>query len=190
MSAFFNILSHSIGSLFLGILITLSGLTLTLFIIKSWHKNKHFTTLSFLIAGILFLILSYHSVIICGAVTIKGYGNEVERFINSYVSLLPNDYVITQEDSQSILENLNKELPLVGHYVNWADFYGHTPGDIAHAMNKKLQSFMNEYILKYSLFILAFVVLGAFLIIKTMESSRAGRRQPLRSARTKHYDDF
>ena len=190
MSAFFNILLHSIGSLFLGVLITLSGMALMLFIIKSWHKNKQFTTLSFLIAGVLFLILSYHSVIICGAVTIKGCGNEVEKLINSYVSLLPGDIVFSQEDSQAILENLKTDLPLVGHYANWADFTGHTPADIAHSMNEKMQSFMNEYIVKHSLWILAFVLLGAFLIIKTMDGSKAKRKQSLRYTRRKNYDDF
>ena len=165
-------------------------MALMLFIIKSWHKNKRFTTLSILIAGILFLILSYHSIIICGAVTIKGYGNEVESYINSYVSLLPDDIVFSQEDSQAILERLNTDLPLVGHYANWADFSGHTPADVAHSMNDSMQSLMNEYIIKHILWILAFVLIGAFLIIKTMDKTKVKRKQSLHYAGKKNYDDF
>ena len=114
----------------------------------------------------------------------------MEKLINSYVSLLPDDIILSQEDSQAILENLKTDLPLVGHYANWADFTGHTPADIAHSMNEKMQSFMNEYIIKHSLWILAFVLLGAFLIIKTMDGSKAKRKQPRRYSGKKKYDDF
>ncbi|MBO5631418.1 MAG: hypothetical protein J5965_20315, partial [Aeriscardovia sp.] len=71
MGAIFNILVHSLGSLFLGVLITLAGMALMMFIIKSWHKNREFTPLSLIVASVLFVILAFHSIIICGAVTIK-----------------------------------------------------------------------------------------------------------------------
>lgn len=59
MGALFNILTHSLGSIFLGIVIAVGGVVLMFFIIHSWWRNSNFTPLSFLIAFILFFLLSY-----------------------------------------------------------------------------------------------------------------------------------
>ena len=173
MGALFNILFHSIGSLFLGIIISLGGMALMLYVIRSWHKTKIFTPLSYIIAGVLFLILAYHAIIICGAVTIKGYGDDLVECVNSYVRMIPDNTVFSQEDSQEIMIRLMRDLPIVGYYANYADFTGHTPTDIAESMNEAMQEFMNKYILKHLLWVLVFVIIGAFCIIKTMDMSRS-----------------
>lgn len=49
MGALFNILTHSLGSIFLGIVIAVGGVVLMFFIIHSWWRNSNFTPLSFLI---------------------------------------------------------------------------------------------------------------------------------------------
>lgn len=188
MGAIYNILIHSIGSLFIGVIITLAGMALMLFIIKSWHKNREYTPLSLIITAVLFFILVFHSIIICGAVTIKGYGDEMEDYINTYVSDVSDKTVFTQEDSQDILERLNDDLPLVGYYAKWADFRGHTPADIAGSMNETMQSFMNEYIIRHLLWILAFVITGAFCIIKSMDGVKVPKHAS-RHSRVKIYDE-
>lgn len=173
MGAIINILFHSIGSLFLGILITLAGMALMLFIIKSWYNKMTFSPISYAISAILFVILCFHSIIICGAVTIKGYGDEMESLINSYVSNIPDETVFSQEDSQAILDLLGDDLPLVGYYAKWADFRGHTPTDIAQSMNETMQSFMNSYIVRHLLWSLFFVISGAIIIVITMNKKKS-----------------
>ena len=70
----------------------------------------------------------------CGAVTIKSYSDDVERAINDMVEGLPDGVAFSQADSQQLLERISQEWPLVGYYVNMADFSGHTPATIASAM--------------------------------------------------------
>lgn len=190
MGGVINILINSVGSLLIGILLTVLGTALMFVIIKSWYKNRTFTPLSFIVGAVLFIFLSVQSILICGAITIKGYGPEVKGLINSYVSVLPDDTDLSQQDSQQILNRLRDDLPLVGHYVGWADFAGHTPADIADAMEDELQSFMNWYILRRLLWSLLFIVLGAFLVIRSMEQDRPRRRRAGSGhARSKFYDE-
>lgn len=177
MGAIFNILTNSIGSLFLGLLISLAGVALVFFIIKSWYKNREYTPLSYLVGGVFFVILAYHAVVICGAVSIKGYGDDLEELVDTYVSGLSDNKVFSQEDTQAILERLNDDLPIVGYYANYADFSGHSPQDIAQSMNESMQSFMNEYIIKHLLWSLFLIIVGAFCIIKTMEGGRGSYGQ-------------
>ena len=156
MSYLINILQYSIGSLFIGVLITLIGVCLMFYIVKSWRRGAEFSPGSFIVGVILFFFLSFQSVLLCGAMTIKSYSD---------------DMVFDQRNSQYILDSFAKEWPLVAYYVDYADFRGHTPDNIATAMVDELRSVMNWYIFRRLAWSLAFIVIGAVLVIKTMRSS-------------------
>lgn len=171
MSYLINILQYSIGSLFIGVLITLIGVCLMFYIVKSWRRGAEFSPGSFIVGAILFFFLSFQSVLLCGAITIKSYSDDVEAYINTLVAKAPEDMVLDQRNSQYILDSFAKEWPLVAYYVDYADFRGHTPDNIATAMVDELRSVMNWYIFRRLAWSLAFIVIGAVLVIKTMRSS-------------------
>ena len=168
MGALFNILAHSIGSLFIGLLITFVGVSLMFFIIKSWRRGALFSPLSFVVGAVLFCLLAFQSVLFCGAVTIKSYSDDVERAINGMVEGIPDGVAFSQADSQQLLDSISREWPLVGYYVNLADFSGHTPATIASAMADELRAFMNRFMLRRLGWCLLFVVVGAAVVLKTM----------------------
>lgn len=151
MGALFQIVAYSIGNLFLGILLTVVGVILLFVLIQSWYRNSTFTPVSYIVGGILFLFLSFQSILLCGAVTIKSYSEDVEGAINSWVAEVPSDIPFNQEDSQHVLEQITEEWPLVGYFVGGADFTGHTSVTIAQAMAEELRSFMNYFILRRGL---------------------------------------
>lgn len=198
MEALFTIIYYSIGNMFLGVLLTLIGIALMFFLIRSWFRNKTFTLLSFIIGGILFIFLSFQSILLCGAITVKSYTPEVEYFINNMVSNLPDDVYFDREDSQFILDKITEELPLVGYFVNQADFSGHTPENIAFSMADELKSYMNYFILRRLLWSILFVVVGAATVIKTMENMARKRYRNMsghtvhgmRSLRSRRNRDF
>lgn len=192
MGALYTIVSYSLGNLFLGILLTVVGVGLMFFLIRSWFSNSSFTPFSYIMGFVLFLFLSFQAVLLCGAVTIKSYCDEVEVAINEWVRNLPDEVRFNKESSQQVLEQIQQEWPLVGYFVGGADFTGHTPVDIARAMTDELHSFMNGFILRRIGWSLLFVVVGAFIVIKTMEHTRRQRnRGGYASARSRRrrYDD-
>lgn len=176
MGALFTIINYSIGNLFLGIIITIVGVVLMFYIIKSWFNHKTFTPISFIVGGILFLFLSFQSVLMCGAITIKSYTDDVEYAINEWVVNVSDTDTFDQDDSQIILDNIVKEWPLVGYFLNWADFSGHTSATIASAMAASIRVYMNWFILRRLLWILFFIIVGAVVVIKSMEGTRRSRR--------------
>lgn len=175
MGALYNIISYSLGNLFIGILLTVIGVAIMFFLIKSWFSNSTFTPISYITGAILFFFLSFQAVLLCGAITIKSYCSNVEITINGWVKDIPSEIRFDQKNSQQILNRIQEEWPLVGYFVGSADFTGHTPIDIAQSMTQELRSFMNGYILRRIGWSLLFVVSGAFIVIKTMERTR---RQP------------
>lgn len=175
MNILFNILAHSIGCIFAGVLIAISGIALMFFIIRSWWKDSDFSPISILVGGILFVFLSFQAILICGAITIKSYSDDLEEGINSIVENMPQDRDLKQSERQQILDNINKECPLAGYYVNQAYFQGYTSANIAESMVNELNSYMNWFILRRLGWCLLFVVIGASAVIKSLSSHNGGR---------------
>lgn len=188
MGALYQILSYSIGSLFLGVILTVAGVALMFYIIKSWYRNNTFTPVSFIIGGVLTILLSFQMTLLCGAVTIKGYCSDMEDYINEIVCNIPSTIQFSRGDSQNILDDISQEWPLVGYFVDTANFAGHTSADIAKSMADEMQSYMNKFILRRVLWSLLFVVLGAFTVIKTMDVARKSSRGRSQ-ARRRSYED-
>ena len=202
MGALFNIISYSIGNLFLGILLTAIGVALMFFIIRSWFSQRTFTIVSYVTGAVLFLFLSFQAILLCGAVTIRSYSTNVETAINGWVRDVPEYVEFDEDDSQGILKLIQDEWPLVGYFIGGADFTGHTPLNIASAMADELRTYMTRFIWRRVGWSALFVVMASFVVIKTMEqtgrgsrrtsSSRTGRTGSSRrhKARPKRYDDF
>lgn len=197
MGALFTIISHSIGNLFLGILLTVLGIFLLYFLIRSWYVHRTFTPLSFIMGVVLFPFLAFQSVLLCGAVTIKSYSEEVEEAINMWVQDVPENVRFTQQDSQMILDKITVEWPLVGYFVDMADFSGHTSTSIAESMADELRSYMNWFILRRVGWSLLFVIIGTASVIWSMDHERrrgsrrstGGRYAGGRTTRRRRYED-
>ena len=191
MGVFIDILLYSIGNLFLGVFLTILGVALMFVLIQSWYKNSQFSVASYVAGACLFVLLSFQSVLLCGAVTVKSYTDDIEVLINDWVSDIPESMEFSREDSQHILEDMVDAYPLIGQFVDTADFTGHTPSNIAVSMMSELRSCMNYYMLRRILWGLVFVVISAFLVIKTMDTAGGyGRRGSGGSSRSGHSRNY
>lgn len=178
MEALFNILAHSLGSIFLGIFIAIAGVVLMFFIIHSWWRNSNFTPLSFLVAFILFCLLSCQAILICGAITIKGYGDNVERTVNELASQMPSDMQLSSEDAQVLLDQVSNEFPIVGYYVSRVESWGNTPSTIAMSLVDALHRYLNWFILRRIGWCLLFIICGAVAVISTISRENRTRKSP------------
>lgn len=175
MGDLFNILMHSLGSIFLGVFIAVMGVALMFFIIHSWWRNSNFTLLSFLVAFILFCLLSFQTVLICGAMTIKAYGENVEHSVNELVSQMPSDIQLSSDNAQAILNQVSNEFPIIGYYVNRVESFGNTPSIIAKSLVDALHRYLNWFILRRIGWCLLFIVCGAVAVINTISiKNRSG----------------
>lgn len=175
-----NIFYHSLGSMLVGVVLTIIGIILMYVLIRLWWCNSTFSIASIVVGIILFFFLSFQSILLCGAITIKSYCDDVEFYVNKLVQNIPSTQAFSTEDSLVILDHISEEWPLVGYYVNMADFQGHTSDTIAEAMSDELRSYMNWFIFRRICWSLLFVVVGAVIVIKTIsirnDSHRNARR--------------
>lgn len=180
MGALMNIFYHSLGSMLVGVVLTIIGIILMYVLIRLWWRNSTFSIASIAVGIILFFFLSFQSILLCGAITIKSYCDDVEFYVNELVQNIPNTQAFSTEDSQVILDHISEEWPLVGYYVNMADFHGHTSDTIAEAMSDELRSYMNWFIFRRICWSLLFVVVGAVIVIKTISIRNVSHRNARR----------
>ena len=181
MGVYLAILKYSIGNIFIGIIVTMIAIVLMVLLIKGWYKKSTMSIASYAFVVLLFLLLSFQSVLICGAITIKSYGNKVENLIDTTVSTLPTNQILVQDESQQILETINTQYPLVGYFLNYTDVAGQTAQELARSMVVEMRSYINWYILRRVAWVLFFIVVGAVAIIKTMNKSNLERRSRVSS---------
>ncbi len=194
MGYLMNILSFSLGSLFLGILLTLLGIVLMFVLIRSWWRDSTFTPMSFLVAGILFFFLSFQAILLCSAVTIKSYCSDIEEAVNEMVAGLPNYAEVPQDKTDLILDEVIERWPLIGYYIGSYESWGYTPMNYTKAMSDEVHHFMNMYILRRLAWALGFIIVGAILVIKTISrqynrrpAGRSVSRQPQVSGRERQH---
>lgn len=184
-----NILHYSIGSLFWGILIGLACLALFFFLIKGWWKDAEFSLISYVVGGVLGILLIYECTLICGSLAIIRAADDFHDIATTVVSTMveSGDYlpgtIVDKEESQQVMDQIVEQHPILGHFVNLADFSGNTLADLPDRMTDTMKSYMRWYIVRRLLWALGFVLVAAVIVIKTM-SHGAGTRShaPIRGA--------
>lgn len=188
----FDVLYYAFGSMLLGVFITIIGVGLLFYLVKSFYPKYTFTSITYIVGVILFILLSYHSILICGAFKIKGMADDIGESINYFVE----DYYIpgqeiTDVEAQQIAEHLMEEYPLFACYVGGATSYGNTTSTIAQSLADECHEFMNIFILKHLGWCVAFIAIGTFVVIKTMEVyHKTTRRSSSTAIRRSRRDDF
>ena len=169
-----NILTYSIGSFIWGILIALASTGLSLFIIKAMNPDSYFKPLSFVIAFILCVILSYNCTIICSAISMKSDISFVEGVITQIVqtSIASYDSAADQEVTNEILQTVMRENPILYHSIGLSDFEGLKLSELPHMLANNFYDYLNGLIWKKVLWSILFIVIGIVLTIATL--GRAG----------------
>lgn len=175
------ILEYAMDSMFMGVIFTLVGVGLLFFLIKGFYPKYTFSPISIIAGVVLFFMLSFHSILFCGAIKLKGMGDEVGNYLYVQASKFDDMYRFSTEESQYFCDLLREEYPLFASYIGSADFRGHTPSTLVEAWVDEMDSLLNAYMLRRIAWGLGFVVLGTFIVVKTMQISQNVTRKIVRN---------
>lgn len=168
----FDLLQFSFSSLIWGILITVVCLLLFFTLIRGWYKSATMTPVSYLVGFVLFLLLSFQCTLIMGAIKIihisDFFAGEIQQVVQQFFQ---NNQEVTVQQSTQILENLVDTYPVLGHFFQSGEFTGYTAAELPEAIRAEICSFLRWFIVRRLLWCLAFVVVGAVCVIRTMTPS-------------------
>lgn len=173
----FDILRYSFSSIIWGILISVVCMGLFVFLIKGWYKDATFSSVSYIVGALLFLLLSFQCVLVVGSLKIIDMSDEYENRISTIVDNVysPSDEVSLVQASD-VINMIIDEFPILQYYIGGGEFSGYTAKELPHAIAQELRSFMRWYIFRRILWCLGFVIVGAVCVIKSMSRNYASQR--------------
>jgi hypothetical protein len=178
MNLLLDILLNFLGSACLSILLTIAGVCMLFFLIKGFYPKYTYSLISIIVGIILFFFLLIQSILLCGALEIKSMSETLEIKIHQNI---PSYYEgsqaeISSLEVQQLLNNLIDDCPVLGYYVDTAEFIGYNYSNITEAFIDELNWFLTKYIWKRIGWSFLFIVVGTFIVVKTMN----GLHTPIR----------
>lgn len=166
------IFNYAISSMVIGVVIAICGIVAFFLLIKGWYKDRTFNNYSVIVGVVLFGLLCFQNILLCGAVHIKRMSNDFITAMTEYVQPwveAGDDYMEAADVDKILFNDLAERYPIIACYVGGSEFTGFRASDIPKAAIDTLNSYCNWYIFRRVCWEMAFIVAGAVIVIKTME---------------------
>lgn len=175
----FNLLTEAIEVVFYGVLSAVALMALLYGVLKLMSDGIVRSIPFYLTGVVLFPLLAIQFSLLIGAMQVRSSTDAVEMTVNQMVEGMYG--TLGANDSQQLLDELMEEMPLLGVYVNTADFSGNTYEEVGSAVSETIHEYLSWYALRRLLWICGFVVVGCFIAM--MYDKGPGTRTDRRSGR-------
>lgn len=177
----FDLFSEAIGCVFYGLLSAVVLMAVLYGLLKLLSEGI-VKSPQFYIAGvILFPLLAFQFALLIGAVQVRGQADVVEMVVNQIVEGMSG--TLGHNDSQQLMDSLAEQMPLLGVFIDTADFSGETYDTIG----ASAASTMREYLGWYAFRRLMWILGSAFVacLIAMMYDKGPGKGSDRRSSRSR-----
>ena len=187
---FFSLISSAFSSVFYGIIVTAAIMAILYALLRSLSSTMVHTPLFYLSGPVLAILLVVQASLMIGAMQAKDAADAAEIYMNQ---LLENAYgTVGAQDSQRVLDMVTEKFPVIGTYLNIADFSGHDASNLASSMHDTMTDYLSSYIWHRVWWMLGIIIVACFVVM-LFDKRNPTSGKPLRHARLaprKNYDDF
>ena len=165
------IFHYAITSMFIGVILTILGVACFFLLIKGWYKDRTFNVMSIIVGVVLFFLLCFQNILLCGTIHIKRMSDMLEERMTEYVQPFVkagDDYMNRNDVDDLLFKGLANDYPIISCYVGRSDFRGYKASDIPKITIETLNEYCNWYILRRVAWSLFFVIVGAIMVIMSM----------------------
>lgn len=181
-----EIMHYAGWSVAIGIIIAVAFVLLLFAIIRGFYPKTVFSSLSISVGILLGILLCIQFIPLCASIALKRQIDNFEIWLTENV-IHPENYPVPQqistEESTEIIEKAVAEYPIFGTLIGSGEFTGFDTSNLAHAIAKELNSYLNRLIAKLLIVALLETVICAFIIVRSQSKkmkNRAKRRADLR----------
>lgn len=187
---FISLLNTAFTSFINGIVVTAAIMAIMYFILKSLSRNMVRTPIFYITGIIVAALLIVQTSLMIGAIKAKGAADAAQIYLSQ---LLENRHgTVGANESQQVMDSVTETFPIIGVFVNIADFSGHDFSDLAESMHETIVSYLNTYIWHRVLWSFGIIIIACLIIM--MYDKRNPATQKAKSKATmasrKNYDDF
>ena len=167
-----NTLIDGVASIGWGIALAAVILLLLFQIIYAvYGATKRFSPLSWIIGGVLLILLSIQCSLLVGGIKLKSKCSDVAILIDGSI---PQEGIVSRENVKDAISKAAKQMPFVSNIIDSNDIDNLNPEDsIGDAVMHKAYIYLNWYMVRRACWILGFCVVAGFGIMFFMVSKRS-----------------
>lgn len=187
---FFSLINTALSSIFYGVIVTAVITVILYVVLKSISPNIVKTPIFFVTGVVLSVLLIIQSSLMIGAIQAKGTVDSVEIYLSQ---LLENAYgTVGAQDCQEILDAVTEKFPVIGSYINIANFAGQNVENLATSMCETMKEYLSSYIWHRVWWIVGILFVACFIVMlfDKRNSTAYPPKTSGRIASRKNYDDF
>lgn len=160
---FFSLVSTAFSSIFYGFVVTAAVMALLYAVLKAISRGIVQTPVFYATGVVLVVLLLIQTSLMIGAIQARSVTYGAESYLNQ---LLEDSYgTVGAQDSQRILDKLTDEIPIIGTFVDTADFSGHDVEDLPAAMTQTIREYLTKYIWHRVWWTLAIIAVACVVVI-------------------------
>lgn len=172
---FFSLFSTAFSSIFYGLIVTIVIMAILYVVLKAFSKTVVETPVFLLTGVILAVLLLVQTSLMIGAIEAKDTTDSMEVYLNQ---LLENQSgVVGAQDSQRIMDAVTEQFPVIGSYINMADFSGRDLSEMASAMHQSMADYLSSYIWHRVWWILGIIVVASIVVMLFDKPNAAAARR-------------
>lgn len=160
---FWGLFSTAISSVLYGIVITAAILAILYGVLKAISNGIVRSTPFFITGVVMTVLLIIQCSLLVGAIEAKSYAEPVEIYLTQQFE--GQQGIIGAQDSQQIMNAVVENFPIIGTYLDLANFAGHDISEIAQLMHKTMVDYLNSYIWHRVFWILGIIAVACFIAI-------------------------
>ncbi|MGM9798800.1 MAG: hypothetical protein ACI3ZY_14720 [Parabacteroides sp.] len=160
---FFDLLRFSFSSLFYGVIATASIMAILFFILKTLSEGI-VRSIPFYITGvILFILLTSNLTLLIGARQVQSTTESMELYLRQMTEGYQG--IVSTNESQQVFDSLVEEFPLLGDYLQLADFGGNDISELPTLMSECIREEMSSFIWNRVWWIIGSIVVACVIAV-------------------------
>lgn len=160
---FFSLISTAFSSIFYGIIVTAVIMAILYAVLKSLSNGIVRSIPFYVIGVVLAILLIIQCSLMIGAIQAKDAVNSAEIYLNQLLE--DKSGIVSAQDSQQVMDAVTENFPVIGSFIDIADFSGHDISDLPEVMHESMTDFLNSYIWHRVWWILGIVVVAVVIAL-------------------------
>ena len=187
---FFSLLTTAFSSIFYGVIVTAVVMAILYAVLKALSKGIVQTPVFFVTGVILAVLLIVQFSLMIGAIQAKDAADSAEIYLNQLVE--DKFGAISAQDSQQVMDEITEKFPIIGSFIDIADFSGHDISELPEVMHDTMIDYLSSYIWHRVWWLVVIVVAACLVVMLYAKQSSSLNRSVHKSimAPRKNYDNF
>lgn len=159
---FFSLISTAFSSIFYGVIVTAVVMAILYAVLKALGKGIVQSPVFYVTGVVLAILLITQFSLMIGAIQAKDATDAAELYMNQLLEDASG--TVGANDSQRVMDAVTENFPIIGNFIDIADFSGHDVSNLAKSMHDSMNDYLNSYIWHRIWWILGIIVVACIIV--------------------------